>query len=81
MVDKTVLLQRQQEAQTKFDELTGQINNLEQQIQPLAEERVKVQGEHRVLTELLANADASATPTEGDVVEPTQEPTTDQPTE
>lgn len=52
-MDKTTLLQRQTDVQTKFDDLTKQIADLDNQVIPIKEEQARLQGEHRLLTELI----------------------------
>lgn len=68
-MDKNTLLERQTAAEAKHTDLTNQIQSLEAQIQPLVNEQVRVEGEHRVLTELVNSfVETETTPVEGEVV-------------
>lgn len=72
-MDKNTLLQRQIEAKTKFDDLAQQIATLETQIQPLNEEKLRLQGDYRTITDLIANI--------SDTPESTEDVPTDVPVE
>lgn len=54
-MNDTSLVELQLDAQKRYDELTSQINDLNRQIQTLAEERLRIEGEHRVVTKLIEN--------------------------